>query len=136
MAAIGCLPSCGSGTSIFTISTVAELKYMLSTIWSIKDKNGLHTYLAASLLHKNAVLLATDLSHLKGMFAYEILERIREESLSLTQAKLRAVALGLEMHVGEDSDGTADITFSDCPYSKEDLIGKLMIFEPLDFVWN
>jgi len=105
-------------------------------IWLVEGESGAKSYLAASLLDQNAVLLSTDLDYLKGMIAYEILEGVRRGLLSIPTAQRRAIDVGVEMQVSENEDGEKTITFFGHRGNSDKIIGKLMVIEPPDLVWN
>lgn len=106
------------------------------TIWSIKGPSGAHVFLASSMLDRDAVLLATELSYMKGMVAFEILAGIKNGSLSLPDAQRRALYAGIEMQVVENEDGRRTISFFGHQSKEEELVGKLIVIEPPDLVWN
>jgi len=105
-------------------------------IWLVEGESGSKSYLAASLLDQNAVLLSTDLDYLKGMIAYEILAGVRRGLLSIPAAQRRAIDVGIEMQVSENEGGEKTITFFGHRKDSDKLIGKLMVIEPPDLVWN
>jgi hypothetical protein len=105
-------------------------------IWLLEGDSGSKSYLAASLLDQNAVLLSTDLDYLKGMIAYEILAGVRRGLLGMPAAQRRAIDVGIEMQVSENGGGKRTITFFGYRKDSDKLIGKLMVIEPPDLVWN
>lgn len=105
-------------------------------IWRVEGESGSKPYLAASLLDQDAVLLSKDLDYLKGMIAYEILTGIRRGLISLPEAQRRAIDVGIEMQVTENQKGEKTITFFGHRQDSEKLIGKLMVVEPPDLVWD
>lgn len=105
-------------------------------IWHVEGESGAKSYLAASLLDRGSVLLSTDLDYLKGMIAYEILEGVRDGLLSLAEAQRRAIDVGIEMQVAENQEGEKTITFFGHREKSDKLIGKLMVIEPPDLVWD
>lgn len=105
-------------------------------IWRIEGESGSKPYLAASLLDRGAVLLSKDLDYLKGMIAYEILTAVRRGIISLPEAQRRAIDVGIEMQVTENQKGEKTITFFGHRQDSEKLIGKLMVVEPPDLVWD
>ncbi len=115
----------GSGTTY-----IRELN-----IWAIANNVGSFTYIAASLLDKNALLLSTDLDYMKGMFAYEILSLIRDGRMALDMAQRKALLLGIEMQVDESEEGQRKIIFFGHSSDQRQLVGKLVVIEPPDFVW-
>jgi hypothetical protein len=106
------------------------------TIWSFEGSTGARVLLVASLLDKNAILLATDIGYLKGMIAFEILESVRRGSMSLPKAQRRALDAGIEMQVTEDAEGDQTISFFGHHAGPSQIIGKLIVIEPPDLVWN
>jgi hypothetical protein len=106
------------------------------TIWRVEGDSGAKSYLAASLLDRRAVLLAVDLDYLKGMIAYEILAGVRRGLFSVQEAQRRAIDVGIEMQVTEDRKGERTITFFGHREDSDKLIGKLMVIEPPDMVWD
>ncbi len=106
------------------------------TIWSIEGASGAHVLLASSMLDRNAILLATDLVYMKGMIAFEILAGIKNGSLALADAQRRALYAGIEMQVVENEDGRQTISFFGHQPNEEELVGKLIVIEPPDLVWN
>jgi hypothetical protein len=106
------------------------------TIWLVEGESGSKSYLAASLLDQKAVLLSVDLDYLKGMIAYEILQGVRKGLLSLQEAQRRAIDVGIEMQVTETQDGDRSISFFGHRQENDKIIGKLMVFEPPDLVWD
>lgn len=104
-------------------------------IWAISNSVGSFTYVAASLLDQKALLLSTDLDYMKGMFAYEILQLLQDGQMGLDVAQRKALGLGIEMQVDEREDGQHDIVFFGHSASERQLVGKLMVIEPPDFVW-
>lgn len=105
-------------------------------IWRVEGESGTKSYLAASLLDQGAVLLSLDLDYLKGMIAYEILAGVRRGILSLPEAQRRAIDVGIEMQVTESQKGERTITFFGHREDSDKLIGKLMVVEPPDLVWD
>lgn len=105
-------------------------------IWLVEGESGSKSYLAASLLDRHAVLLATNLDSLKGMIAYEILAGVRQGLMSMPTAQRRAIDVGIEMQVSENQDGEKTITFFGHREDSEKLIGKLIVVEPPDLVWD
>jgi hypothetical protein len=105
------------------------------TIWTIIGNAGHKIYIAASSMDKNAVLLSSDLDYLKGMIAYEILHQVQQGHMNLRQAQKKALDVGIEMQVTQDYEGKPIISFFGHG-DNEQLVGKLMIFEPIDFVWK
>jgi len=105
-------------------------------IWRVKGESGSNPYLAASLLDQGAVLLSKDLDQLKGMIAFEILTGVRRGVISITEAQRRAIDVGIEMQVTEDQEGDKTITFFGHREDSEKLIGKLIVVEPPDLVWD
>lgn len=105
-------------------------------IWRIKGESGSSPFLAASLLDQGAVLLSKDLDQLKGMIAFEILTGVRRGVISIAEAQRRAIDVGIEMQVTEDREGDKTITFFGHREDSEKLIGKLIVVEPPDLVWD
>ena len=105
-------------------------------IWHIKGTSGSEPYLAASLLDQSAVLLSKDLDQLKGMIAFEILTGVRRGVISIAEAQRRAIDVGIEMQVTENQEGDKTITFFGHRKDSEKLIGKLIVVEPPDLVWD
>jgi hypothetical protein len=105
-------------------------------IWHVRGESGSKPYLAASLLDRGAVLLSKDLDHLKGMIAFEILTGVRRGIISIAEAQRRAIDVGIEMQVTENTEGEKTITFFGHREDSEKLIGKLMVVEPPDLVWD
>jgi hypothetical protein len=105
------------------------------TVWAIYNQVGGRTYLAASLMDPDSVLLTTQLDYLKGMLAFEILHQLREGVMGLDEARRKALALGIEMQVDENESGERIISFFGHRESTNALVGKLMVIEPPDFVW-
>ncbi len=106
------------------------------TIWSIEGASGAHVLLASSMLDQNAVLMATELNYMKGMIAFEILTGIKNGSLPLSDAQRRALYAGIEMQIVESEDGRRIISFFGHQPNEEELVGKLIVIEPPDLVWN
>lgn len=104
-------------------------------IWAISNEVGSFTYIASSLLDKKALLLSTDLDYMKGMFAYEILALIRGGQMGLDVAQRKALELGIEMQVDEQENGQRKIVFFGHAHDEGQLLGKLVVIEPPDFVW-
>ncbi|MBN2494513.1 MAG: hypothetical protein JXR96_07990 [Deltaproteobacteria bacterium] len=104
-------------------------------IWRVYNDVGGRVFLAASLLDRKAVLLATDLDYLKGMLAYEILQLIQQGDMSISQGKRHAQLLHIEMQVIEDEYGERSISFFGHG-EKHQLVGKLIVIEPPDFCWD
>lgn len=115
----------GSGTSY-----ISDL-----TIWAVLNDIGGRTYLAASQMDPSAVLLTTDLDYLKGMLAFEILAGLRDGDISLAEARRKALKVGIEMQVDERDDGERTVTFFGHHPGEDQMVGKLMVIEPPDFVW-
>jgi hypothetical protein len=106
------------------------------TIWAIRGDSGALVYLSASLADKNALLMASDLGYLKGMIAYEILEGIRSGTLTLVDAQRKAMAVGIEMQVSENTEGERTITFFGHHEDEDKIIGRIMVIEPPEFIWK
>jgi len=104
-------------------------------IWAIFGQPGNRTYLAASLMDPEAVLLSTDVDYLKGMLAYEILELLRSGTLGLDEARRKALLLGIEMQVEQTETGDRTISFFGHGAGEDQLVGKLVVIEPPDFIW-
>jgi len=105
-------------------------------IWRVEGESGSRPYLAASLLDRGAVLLSKDLDQLKGMIAFEILSGVRKGTISVAEAQRRAIDVGIEMQVTENQEGERSITFFGHRQDSDKLIGKLMVVEPPDLVWD
>jgi hypothetical protein len=105
------------------------------TIWAIRNEVGGITYLTASLMDRSAVLLTNKLDYIKGMLAYEILHMVKSEEMSLHMARRKALLAGIEMQVDEDEDGKRSISFFGHNDDSAQLVGKLIVIEPPDFVW-
>ena len=105
-------------------------------IWRIKGESGSRPYLAASLLDRNAVLLSKNIDQLKGMIAFEILTGVRRGIISIAEAQRQAIDVGIEMQVTENSEGDKTITFFGHREESEKLVGKLIVVEPPDLVWD
>ncbi len=106
------------------------------TIWSVQGTSGAKMLLVASLIDRNAVLISTKLNHIKGMIAAEILEGVRQGRISLTKAKALAKATGIEMQVQENEFGEALISFFGHDNNRDAIVGKLVVVDPPDLVWN
>jgi len=102
---------------------------------SVAHEQGCRVYLAASVLDPNSVLLATDLDYLKGMFAFEFLEAFRSDKLSLGQAQKQALQLGIEMQIQHGFADEVEISFFGHG-DKHQIEGKLVVFEPLNLLWQ
>ncbi|HUT99864.1 MAG TPA: hypothetical protein VM425_00330 [Myxococcota bacterium] len=106
------------------------------TIWSIEGTSGTHILLASSMLNQQAILMSTELNYMKGMIAFEILAGIKNGSLPLPDAQRRALYAGIEMQIVESEDGRRMISFFGHQPNEEELVGKLIVIEPPDLVWN
>lgn len=105
------------------------------TVWAIYNDTGGISYLTASLMDRNAVLLTNKLDYVKGMLAYEILHGVKSETMSLHMARRKALLAGIEMQVDEDEEGTRSISFFGHNDDSVQLVGKLVVIEPPDFTW-
>ena len=105
------------------------------TIWAITGDAGHLIYLTSSQIDKKAVLLASDMNNIKGMIAFETMQMVREGTLKISQARKRSLDTGIEMQVSENADGDTVISFFGHG-TKERIVGKLVVFEPVDFVWD
>ncbi|HOX46973.1 MAG TPA: hypothetical protein PK668_25475 [Myxococcota bacterium] len=103
------------------------------TLWHVVGATGATIYLAASLLDPCAVLMSTDLDFMKGMLAFEILQRLQGASLSVEDGRRKAQALGIEIEVQVNEDGEQSITFFGHSLDKERIVGKLFVFEPIEY---
>jgi hypothetical protein len=106
------------------------------TIWSVTGQTGAQVYLAASMLDKDSILLSSSLTYMKGMMAFEILTAVRQGRLTVSAAQDRALSAGIEMQVTEDDEGEQTISFFGHQKDTDTLVGKLIVFEPPDLVWN
>ncbi len=106
------------------------------TIWKVFGSTGSRVLLAASMLDTDAILMSTDLSHLKGMLAFEMNQLLQTDKMSLDEARRKALQLGIEMEVMENARGKQVISFFGHNPKKERITGKLMIIEPPDFLWR
>jgi hypothetical protein len=106
------------------------------TVWSVFGNTGARVLLTASLLDRNAVLLASDIDYLKGMLAFELKEGLRRGLLSLDQARQKAVALGIEMEVSETESGGQQISFFGHRDLRTQMVAKLVVIEPPELVWE
>jgi len=103
------------------------------TVWRVVGGTGARVHLASSLLDPGAVLMSADLDYLKGMLAFEILQRLQTASLSVEDGRRKAQALGIEVQVLETEDGARVISFFGHGLDEERIVGKLAVFEPLEF---
>lgn len=106
------------------------------TIWRVEGETGSVILLAASLLDRNAVLLATDLDSLRGMLAFEIMQSLRLGRISLEQARGKSALLGIDLQVSEDENGKLSLSFFGHRVNEDTITGKLVVIEPPDLVWN
>jgi hypothetical protein len=102
------------------------------SLWRVTGQTGARVLLAASLMSPGSVLLSTDLDFMKGMLAYEILDRLQNGLVSLGEARRQALALGIEVQVLERDDGERVISFFGHGLGGDHMIGKLMVFEPME----
>jgi hypothetical protein len=103
------------------------------TIWHVMGNTGAIIYLVGSLVDPGAVLMSTDLDFMKGMLAFEILQRLQAASLSVEDGRKKAQALGIEIQVQVNQDGEQAITFFGHSLDKDRIVGKLFVFEPLEY---
>ncbi len=61
---------------------------------------------------------------------------VRQGRLTSSAAQNRALSVGIEMQIAEDEDGEQTISFFGYQKDTDTLIGKLIVFEPPDLVWN
>lgn len=106
------------------------------TVWKVHGSTGSVVYLVASLVDSDAILLSSDLFTIKGMIAYEILEGIRRGTMNVREAQRKALAAGIEMQVSESFEGERSITFFGHGDRDDKIVGRLVVIEPPDLVWN
>jgi hypothetical protein len=106
------------------------------TVWSVMGNTGFANFMVSSQIDRDAVLISTDLDYLKGMVAHELLVGLRLGQLSLDEARRRALALGIEMEVTEAETGERTIAFFGHSEKRAQLVGKLVVIEPPELVWD